>query len=89
MPKRKREPKQKYDDIIKEAERYRKHFIRNNAPRSEAVERVSRVLDKAYGPQPDLNGGKVRKRKNKAMAWCYGHHQMRPGGGECYRCRNG
>lgn len=65
MPKRKREPKQKYADIIKEAERYRQHLNRNGGPRSEGVERVSRVLDKAYGPQPNLNGGKVRRRKLK------------------------
>lgn len=58
MPKRKHDKKQAYDDIIKEAERYHQHFIRNPIAKKYQVKRVSRILDKAYGKE-------VRKSKKR------------------------
>jgi hypothetical protein len=60
MPKRKRDKKQTYTQIIEEAERLRKHYINNRVPHGDAAERISSIIAKAYG-----NGMKRRSKKRR------------------------
>lgn len=48
MPKRKRDKEQSYDEVVAEAERFRKHYIKNPIEKKHAVKRISKILNKSY-----------------------------------------